>query len=76
LEGLASLVCLLLGYAKISHFPFKTNVVGACWAPLALILATAAIMAEAASGHSASSVLPAVAMPSLAIDLSAVGVWI
>ena len=43
---------------------------------LALILAAVAIVAEAASGHAASSVLPAVAIPSFAIHLSAVGIWI
>jgi len=39
-------------------------------------LAVVAIVAEAASGHAASSVLPPIAIASFAIHLSAVGVWI
>ena len=41
-----------------------------------MILAAGAIVAEAASGHAASSVLPALAIPSFAIHLAAVGVWV
>ena len=50
--------------------------VGGRWAPMALVLAAAAIAAEAASGHAASSVLPPVAIGSFAIHLGAVGVWV
>ena len=50
--------------------------VGARSAPVALFLAAVAILAEAASGHAASSVLPPVAITSFAIHLAAVGVWI
>ncbi|HVA87671.1 MAG TPA: copper resistance protein CopC [Candidatus Saccharimonadales bacterium] len=44
--------------------------------PAAAGLAGAAIIAEAASGHAAASVLPLVAIGSFAIHLGAVGVWI
>ena len=44
-------------------------------APMAMALAGVAIVAEAASGHAASSVLPPVAIGSFAIHLAAVGVW-
>ncbi len=40
------------------------------------LLAAVAIVAEAASGHAASSVLPPVAIASFAIHLAVVGVWI
>jgi copper transport protein len=50
--------------------------IGARSAKVALVLATVAIVAEAASGHAASSVLPPVAIISFAFHLSAVGVWI
>ena len=49
---------------------------GARFAPVALALAAVAIVAEAASGHAASSVLPPLATASFAIHLAAVGVWI
>ncbi len=44
--------------------------------PVAVVLAGAAIVAEAASGHAASSVLPPLATGSFAIHLAAVGVWV
>jgi copper transport protein len=44
--------------------------------PIAPFLAVAAITAEAASGHAASSILPLVGIGSFAIHLAAVGVWI
>jgi copper transport protein len=50
--------------------------IGARSTPLAVALATVAIVAEAASGHAASSALPSIAIVSFAIHLSAVGVWI
>ncbi len=50
--------------------------VGARSVPAALVLAAVAIVAEAASGHAASSVLPPVAIASFAIHLSSAGVWI
>lgn len=50
--------------------------VGAPSTPLGGVLAAVAIVAEAASGHAASSVVPPVAIASFAIHLSAVGVWI
>lgn len=39
-------------------------------------LAAVAILAEAASGHAASALLPPLAIASIAVHLSAVGVWI
>ena len=39
------------------------------------VLAAVAIIAEAASGHAAASVLPPVAIASFAIHLGAVGIW-
>ena len=38
--------------------------------------AVVAVLAEAAAGHAASSVLPAVAIPVLAVHLAAVGAWL
>src|SRR5680860_1400737 len=38
--------------------------------------AAGALLAEAASGHAASSPLPPVAIPSFAVHLAAVGVWV
>ena len=49
--------------------------VGTRWRPLAIVLAVLAIVADAASGHAAASVLPAVGIPSFAIHLAAVGIW-
>ena len=49
--------------------------VGTRWRPLTVVLAVVAIVADAASGHAASSVLPAVGIPSFAIHLAAVGIW-
>jgi putative copper export protein len=43
---------------------------------VAAVFATIAIIAEAASGHAASSVLPPVAIVSFSLHLAAVGVWI
>ena len=50
--------------------------VGARSVVVAVVLAGVAIVAEAASGHAASSVLPPVAIVSFAIHLAAVGVWV
>ena len=50
--------------------------VGPRWPPVSIVLAGVAIVAEAASGHAASSVLPPVAITSFAIHLAAVGVWV
>ena len=50
--------------------------VGPRWPSVGLILAAVAIGEEAASGHAASSVLPVMAIPSFAIHLAAVGVWV
>ena len=49
---------------------------GARFAPAAVLLSTVAILAEAASGHAASSVWPPVAIGSFALHLAAVGVWV
>jgi copper transport protein len=49
---------------------------GARSAKAAGVLAGLAIVAEAASGHAAASVLPPVAIASFAIHLAVVGVWI
>ncbi len=49
--------------------------VGTRWRPLSVVLAAVAIVADAASGHAASSVLPAVGIASFAVHLAAVGVW-
>ena len=43
--------------------------------PVALGLATVAVVLEAASGHAGASATPAVAIPMFAIHLGAVGVW-
>lgn len=50
--------------------------IGARLYPAAVALAGAAILAEAASGHAASSVLPPAAIASFAIHLAGVGVWV
>ena len=50
--------------------------IGARSAKAAGVLAGLGIVAEAASGHAASSALPPVAIASFAIHLAAVGVWI
>ena len=50
--------------------------IGPRFAVAAIVMAGLAILAEAASGHAASSVLPPVAIPSFAIHLAAVGVWV
>ena len=49
--------------------------VGARWRAVTILLAAAAILADAASGHAASSALPAVGMISVSVHLGAVGVW-
>ncbi|MCI0344896.1 MAG: copper resistance protein CopC/CopD [Chloroflexi bacterium] len=49
--------------------------VGTRWQPLPLLLAAIAIVADAASGHAASSILPPVAIASLSVHLAAVGIW-
>lgn len=49
--------------------------VGSRWQPLPLLLAAAAIVADAASGHAASSVMPALGIASFSVHLAAVGVW-
>ncbi|MEP6638969.1 MAG: copper resistance protein CopC [Chloroflexota bacterium] len=49
--------------------------VGTRWRPLSIVLAAVAIVADAASGHAASSGLPAVAIASFSVHLAAVGVW-
>lgn len=50
--------------------------VGLRWRPLALALAGVAIVAEAASGHAATSPAPPLATAVVAIHLAAVGVWL
>ncbi len=50
--------------------------VGARSSRAAGLLAAAAIIAEAASGHAASSVLPPLAVASFATHLAVVGIWI
>ena len=49
--------------------------VAARWVVVGGLLAAAAIVADAAAGHAASSVLPLVAIGSFSIHLAAVGVW-
>ena len=49
--------------------------VGSRWRPLPLLLAVVAIVADAASGHAASSILPPVGIASFSLHLAAVGVW-
>ena len=49
--------------------------VGGRSAPMAGVLAAVAILAEATSGHAASSLQPPLAVMSFAVHLSAVGVW-
>ena len=49
--------------------------VGTRWIPLSSGLAIVAILADAASGHAASSVAPPIAIASFSIHLAAVGVW-
>ena len=50
-------------------------VVGSRWRAPSLLLAASAIVADAASGHAASSVLPPIAIASFSLHLAAVGVW-
>jgi copper transport protein len=50
--------------------------VGTRWFPLAIVLAATAILADAASGHAASSAVPPLAIASFAVHLAAVGIWI
>jgi hypothetical protein len=45
------------------------------WRPLSVVLAVVAIVADAASGHAASSVLPPLGITSFAVHLAAVGIW-
>ena len=49
--------------------------VGTRWRPLNVALAVVAMVADAASGHAASSVLPPVGVASFAVHLAAVGIW-
>ena len=49
--------------------------VGGRWRPTGGLLAAAAIVADAASGHAASSPAPPVAIASFSVHLAAVGVW-
>ncbi len=49
--------------------------VGTRWRPLSVGLAVVAIVADAASGHAASSAEPFLATASFALHLAAVGVW-
>src|SRR2546425_8279041 len=49
--------------------------VGTRWRPLSVALAVVAIVADAASGHASSSVLPPVSIASFAVHLAAVGIW-
>lgn len=48
---------------------------GTRWRAVTILLAAAAIVADAASGHAASSALPAVGIISFSVHLAAVGVW-
>ena len=48
---------------------------GTRWVPISALLAAVAILADAASGHAASSVAPPVAIASFSLHLAAVGVW-
>jgi putative copper export protein len=49
--------------------------VGTRWRLANIALAATAIIADAASGHAASSILPAVGIASFAVHLGAVGIW-
>ena len=49
--------------------------VGGRWRPAGGLLAAVAIVADAASGHAASSAAPPVAIASFSLHLAAVGVW-
>ena len=49
--------------------------VGTRWRPLSVLLAVVAIVADAASGHAASSVVPPIGIASFALHLAAVGIW-
>lgn len=44
--------------------------------PLYVVLAAAGVIAEAASGHAASSIAPLIAIPVFALHLTALGVWV
>ena len=48
---------------------------GTRWIPASALLAAVAILADAASGHAASSAAPPVAIASFSLHLAAVGVW-
>ena len=50
-------------------------VAGTRWVPISALLAAVAIVADAASGHAASSVAPPVGIASFSLHLAAVGVW-
>jgi copper transport protein len=49
--------------------------IGGRWRPASGLLASAAITADAASGHAAATVMPALAIASFSVHLAAVGVW-
>jgi copper transport protein len=49
--------------------------VGPGWRVLGVVLASVAIVADAASGHAASAPLPLLAIGSFSIHLAAVGIW-